>query len=245
NALQDGTQRFATLAIHGNASRKFEDQRIDRQRRAGRRMNLLHSAVALGAQHVLHLHGFDHRERLAGLDLLPFDHRDRDHQPRHRTQQLLAGVGRGDDRHQPRRRRFRFGEDIDRHFDALMREPNAVRNRAYLYRNDVAIDGALPNGIAGLPRRDQMMGIANRTIGAGETYGDAAVLARDIEDDLVAAEPHRAAALAPHEASVHLARNLPLALTHYMVDRRTDGGNPPRDLALRSLRRETLRKLQI
>ena len=44
----------------------------------------------LGAQHVFHLHGLDHRERLAGLDLLPFLHRDRNHEPRHRAEHLTC-----------------------------------------------------------------------------------------------------------------------------------------------------------
>ena len=38
-------------------------------------------AVALGAQHVFHLHRLDHGERLAGLDLLAFGDRDRTTRP--------------------------------------------------------------------------------------------------------------------------------------------------------------------
>ena len=53
-----------------------------------------------GAQHVLHLHRLDHGQRLARLDLLPFVHRDRGQQARHRRQQELRRVGRRLDRHQ-------------------------------------------------------------------------------------------------------------------------------------------------
>src|SRR5205823_206826 len=67
---------FASLAMTALSCsavllRELEYQRIHRQRRAGGGVNLLHRAVAFGAQHVLHLHGLDHGERLAGLDLLP------------------------------------------------------------------------------------------------------------------------------------------------------------------------------
>ena len=41
--------------------------------------------VALGAQHVLHLHRLDHGERLAGLDLLALLDLDRANQARHRA----------------------------------------------------------------------------------------------------------------------------------------------------------------
>src|SRR5579859_6888667 len=87
------------------------------------------------------------------------------------------------------------------------------------------------------------MRLAHRTVGADEAHGNPAVLAGDVEDDLVAVEPHRAAGLAPHRASVHLARNLPLALAEHMIDRSSDGGEPARDLALRRRRRESLGKL--
>ena len=53
-------------------SGEYENQRIHRQRRAGGGVDFLHCAVALGAQHVLHLHRFNYGERFAGLDLLSF-----------------------------------------------------------------------------------------------------------------------------------------------------------------------------
>ncbi len=49
-------------------------------------------AVALGAQHVFHLHRLDNRERLAGLDLLSGRHVDRRQQAGHRRQQQARGV---------------------------------------------------------------------------------------------------------------------------------------------------------
>ena len=68
---------------------------------------------------------FHHGQRFAGLDLLAFRNGDRHHQPRHRAQQFLAGIGRGRNRHQPCRRGLRFGEHMDRDFKALMREAEA------------------------------------------------------------------------------------------------------------------------
>ena len=54
------------------ASRELEDHLIDREAVAGLRAQFGDRAVALGAQHVLHLHRLDDGERLAGLDLLTF-----------------------------------------------------------------------------------------------------------------------------------------------------------------------------
>jgi hypothetical protein len=39
-----------------------------------------------------HLHGFDYRERLTGLDLLHLGHRDRDQEAGHGAEQLLASA---------------------------------------------------------------------------------------------------------------------------------------------------------
>ena len=62
-------------------------------------------------------------------------------------------------------------------------------------------------------------------------------------DDLVALEPHRAAALALHRTADHLAGNLPLALAEHVIDRGADRGEPPRDLAFRRTRGKPPRKL--
>ena len=115
-------------------------------------MDLLDRAIAFRAQHVLHLHRLDHSERLAGLDLLPFANRNGHHEPRHRAQQFLAGIGRSRDRHQPRGSRFRLGEDIDRDLHSLMGEPNAVGNGPHLHRHDLPVDGALPDHFTRRPR---------------------------------------------------------------------------------------------
>src|SRR5262249_44766439 len=47
------------------ASRKLHDHRVDGEAVAGLGFDRLHDAVALRAQDVLHLHGFDHGERFA------------------------------------------------------------------------------------------------------------------------------------------------------------------------------------
>ena len=61
---------------------------------------LAREPVALGVQHVLHLHGLDDAERLARLDILPDRDVDRLHQPRHRAQKLLARIRLQPLRHQ-------------------------------------------------------------------------------------------------------------------------------------------------
>ena len=52
---------------------EFDDRLIDAEAGTGLGMDLGHLAVALGAQDVLHLHGLDDRQFLAGLDLLALD----------------------------------------------------------------------------------------------------------------------------------------------------------------------------
>ena len=49
------------------------------------------------------------------------------------------------------RRGFLLGEDIDRDLKSLMRKAEAVGDRAHLHRRQMAVDGALPDRIAGLP----------------------------------------------------------------------------------------------
>src|SRR5215471_1285289 len=84
--------RAATRAPPERASRELHDHRVDGEAVAGLGPDRLHDAVALRAQDVLHLHGFDHRERLARLDLLALADRDRDHQTGHGAAHGLAGV---------------------------------------------------------------------------------------------------------------------------------------------------------
>ncbi len=123
-----------------------------------------------------------------------------------------------------------------------MRQADAVRDRAHLHRHDVAVDGAMPDRFARRPRRDQIVRIAGQSIGADETHRDAIGLARHIEGDFVAIEPHRAAAFALHQPAGQLSGNLPLALAKHMVDRGSHGRQPPRDLAFRRMGGKALRK---
>ena len=80
------------------------------------------------------------------------------------------------------------------------------------------------------------MRIARQIVGADETHRDAVGLARDVERDFRAIEPHRAAALALHQPAVQLAGNLPLAFAEHMVDGGANRGKPPSDLAFRRTR---------
>ncbi len=114
-------------------------------------MDALDHPVAIGAQHVLHLHGLDHGERFAGLDLLPFTHGNGDDQAGHRAAHRLAGIDdllRG---HQPRRRRFALGIDVGAGLDPVMGEIESVEHRAHLHGYGPPVHAARPHGIAGLP----------------------------------------------------------------------------------------------
>src|SRR4051812_23863033 len=117
-----------------------------------------------------------------------------------------------------------------------MRQADAVRNRAHLHRHEVAVDGALPDRFARRPVGNQIVRIAGQTIGADEAHRDAVGLARHVERDFVAIQPHRAAAFALHQTSGQLAGNLALAFAEHVVDGSTDRSEPPRDLAFRRTR---------
>ena len=82
------------------------------------------------------------------------------------------------------------------------------------------------------------MRIAGRAVGADEAHRDAVGLARDVEHDLVALEPHRAAALALHQAAGQLAGNLPLAFAEHVIDRSADRRQPARHFAFRARARK-------
>src|SRR5437773_10732745 len=87
-----------------------------------------------------------------------------------------------------------------------------------------------------------MVRLADCAVRVDETHRDAAALARDIENDLVASEPYRAPALARDRPADHLAGDLPLAFAQHVVDRGADRGQPPRDLAFRRMRGKALGK---
>ena len=115
-------------------------------------------------------------------------------------------------------------------------------DRARLHRDDVPVDGALPDRIARLPRRLQQMRIAGLAVGIDEAHRDRLALARDLQQDLLAVEPDRAAALALHDAAAHLARDLPLALAEHVIDGGADRGNATCDLAFRHAHGKALRE---
>src|ERR1700737_1516432 len=88
-----------------------------------------------------------------------------------------------------------------------------------------------------------MMRLTQRAVGADEPHCDPVFITSDIERDLVALQPHRTAALAQHQAAVHLAGNPPLAFAEHMIDRSPDRRQPPRDLAFRAADCKSFRKL--
>src|SRR3569623_3357953 len=121
-----------------------------------------------------------------------------------------------------------------------MRQTDADGDGPRLHGDEVAVDGALPDRIARLPRRGQEMRIACLAVGVDEADRDRAALTRDLEQNLLTVEPDRAAALALHDAAAHLAGDLALALAEHVIDGRTYGGNPPRDLAFGRAHRKAL-----
>src|SRR6185369_6133681 len=220
------------------ASGKLQDHRVHRQAVAGLGVDLLHRAVDLGAQHVLHLHRLDHRHGLAGFYFLAFLHRDGNDQPRHGAQHMLEAVGRLLHRHQPGERSFPFGIDIGFGFDPAIRERETVWNSAHLYRDAMTIDGTRPYRFARLPVRDEL--VPGRL--ADEPHFDGLAGPTDFQVLLLRAEPDRTLAVAHDAAAVHLPGNAPLALAEHGVDRRRRRRDHGGAFALRRLRVETFRK---
>src|SRR5271165_6056986 len=118
---------------------EFEDYLVDGEAVARAGADARDAAIPFGAQHILHFHRLDDRERLAGFHLLALLDDDRGEQTRHRRQQQARGVrppaatapGRGG-RHRdasaetPRRADVRFAPS--RH--AARRAHAAVARRA-------------------------------------------------------------------------------------------------------------------
>src|SRR6188472_934690 len=88
-----------------------------------------------------------------------------------------------------------------------------------------------------------MMRMTLGAVGVDEPHRDAIGFAQDIERDLVAFQPYRAAALAPHRPARQLARNLPLALAEDVVDGSADRRQPAGDFPFGHANREPLGKL--
>ena len=149
---------------HRNQSGEFHNDRIDGEAIARLCKYFFHNPIALGTQHVFHLHRLDDRERLPDFDVLTFGHLDRLDQTRHRTQQLLAGVRRHLDRHQMRGPRLAFGVDKRLHLDPVMGEQETIGERAHLDRDRLAIDGAEPHRFARAPRTHQNLNWALRAV---------------------------------------------------------------------------------
>ena len=73
-------------------SLELHDHRIDGKAVASRSFDLRDRAVLFGAEDVFHLHGFDDRERIASLDLLPHFDGNRLDETGHRAKQELRGI---------------------------------------------------------------------------------------------------------------------------------------------------------
>src|SRR5262249_5064484 len=198
--------------------REPPDHRLDGGAVAGLAPGRLPDAVALLAQDVIHLHGFDHRERLARLDLLALADRDRDHQTGHGAAHGLAGVRGLLRRHQPRRRRLALGVDVGARLDPAVGEIEAVEHRPHLHRDRPIIDGARPYRIARLPGRCQHVRRSARLAGTFETHHERLAFTHDVERDLAFAEPHGSPLFSRHRGSRPLTGNAALSLAEHMID---------------------------
>src|SRR5262249_58852186 len=132
--------------------------------------------------------------------------------------------------------RLALGEDIGGNLDAVIGEPESVRDEAHLHGGRRPVDIALPDRIARLPQRSQHIWIPDRSADELHHDGVAVAVAENIEPDLLAVEPDRAAALALHEAAGQLAGNLPLALAEHVIDGGGDRSQASRHLAFRRAR---------
>lgn len=79
-ADSDANDHFVTAERH---LFELEDRLINRQAIARFDVDDLDHAVAFGLKHIFHLHGFDHRQFLAALDVLSGFNRQRHQQSRH------------------------------------------------------------------------------------------------------------------------------------------------------------------
>src|ERR1700722_20396097 len=131
--------------------RKLQDHGIDRKAVALFGKDRLDGAVAFGAQHVLHLHRLDDRQRLARLDVLPHRDGDRDDKARHRADEFLAGVGRDLDGHEPGGGGFALRIDEGLSLDATVEKDEAVEDGANRRGDRHPVNVAPPHRLARLP----------------------------------------------------------------------------------------------
>ena len=182
-------------------------------------------AVAFGPQDILHLHRLDDRQGLAGLDLLPFGHRQRNDQARHRAAHGLFAAGELLGRHQPRVARFALGINERLHLDAAIGELEAIRDHSHVHGDWGAIERARPDRYTGSPCRRQSVAVA-----VLELSGDRIPVVGDVGVKLFAAERNRPPAFAG-DGVIELAGNTALALPQYVIDRRGDAGDRARHRA--------------
>src|ERR1700730_11085254 len=155
---RDGTSNaFTRLRFHPGSTlpetplRELEDHGIDRKAVALFGEDRLDGAVAFGAQHVLHFHRLDDRQRLACLDLLARHYGDRDDKARHRADEFLTGVGRDLDGHEPGSGGLGLCIEEGLAFNPAMDQDTTVEDGANLHGDRHAVDGALPHRLARLP----------------------------------------------------------------------------------------------
>src|SRR5215831_284715 len=202
-------QRCAIRGVPGSQfwSGEFQNHGIHAKAVAWPGIDLFHSAVDLGAQHVLHFHGFDDGDGLASLDLLTFLHGNRDDQTRHWTQHLLPRVGSLLWRHQSGIAGLPLGIDEGPRLVAAITQCKTVRDRAYLHRQRLVVDRPVPHDVTGSPARAEFSGF-----GMAETHVDSIVRAPYLKLNLALAKPDCSLTLARDRAAAQLARDTTLAL---------------------------------
>src|SRR5262245_34463511 len=211
---------------HGRfRSGEFQDNGGHGQAIAWLGIDFLDRAVDLGAQDVLHLHRFDNRDRLAGLDFLALFHSNRNDETGHRAKHFLARVGNLSWRHQAGIAGFPLGIDIGPGFHAPMAQGKAVRYVAHLHRHRLIISRPCPEGIAGPPVRRPVMLGALVSIHADM---NCAVYPLDLQLDFSVAKPDGTLTFPGNGPAAQLSGNASLALPQDMIDR---GGNGRQHLA--------------
>lgn len=124
---------------------------VDRHIDARHDVHGLDDGVLLGAQDVLHLHGFDHDELLAQRDLVAWLDQDRDHLAGHGRDERVTKVALLGHRHVRRQLALEHALDLDRVDGAhVLQAQRVVRARDALDHDLDAVDRSGEDRLLGL-----------------------------------------------------------------------------------------------
>src|SRR4029079_5394245 len=244
---RDCSPCFRLFTGHGGKAplRKLQYHGIDIEAVAGLGQNLGDFGIALGLEHILHLHRLDDAERVARGNLLAFADIERHDERGDRAEQKLGRVGLGFGRHLRHELGLTIGKDARRDFHALVGQVIAVEDGTHLHRDGLRVDHALEYRSAEPPiGREVDLSLflagsrASQRHGQGAVkpafHGDAPALLAKL-DDARLGEAHRLA--------VHLLGDGAAAVVCEVVDRGRYGNQNVAHIAFRRWRLETLGKL--